>query len=167
MAKITLEHPIQEVHGAFTRKGIIHRQKKYRDEEGRIILEGQQEAYVIKHPRDFKKNPPKGAELAHQNRWREACHRAAQILQAGQADGLTDRQRIHRQINSIPDYYTPEEASALFAAFKARFQAQLPSLRGKHPDPQAPINPATGSAKRYVQLPAFIRAMIYSDLRGA
>ena len=32
MAEIKLEHPVREVHGAFTKKGIINRQKKYRDD---------------------------------------------------------------------------------------------------------------------------------------
>lgn len=165
MARIILEHPVREIHGAFTRKGIVNRQKKYRDESGRVIFEGRQEAYAIKHPRDFDKTPATGAELAHHNRWREACHRTTQILQSAQTGGMTDQQRFHRQFNNIPDYYTQKEAFALYSDFKARFQAQLPNTRGKHPDPQAPIDPKTGNGKRYSQLPSFIRAMIYNELK--
>ncbi len=167
MARIILEHPVREIHGAFTRKGIVNRQKKYRDESGRVISEGRQEAYAIRHPRDWKQTPATGAELAHHNRWREACHRTTQILQAARPDGLTDQQRFHRQFNHIPDYYTPEEALALYNDYRARFQAQLPNTRGKHPDPQAPIDPKTGIGKRYSQFPSFIRALIYLQLKSA
>ena len=67
MASVTLSHPFDEIHGALSKTDdIINRQKKYRNERGRVIMEGRQEAYVMKHPRDFKKNPPKGAELANQ-----------------------------------------------------------------------------------------------------
>ena len=37
MASVKLEHPVREIHGAFTKDGIINRQKKYRDEYGRVI----------------------------------------------------------------------------------------------------------------------------------
>ena len=68
MAEVILSHPFDEIHGALSKTDdIINRQKKYRDERGRIIMEGKQEAYVMKHPRDFKNNPPKGAELANQS----------------------------------------------------------------------------------------------------
>ena len=57
MAKVILSHPFDEIHGALGKnEKIINRQKKYRDDRGRIIMEGKQEAYVMKHPRDFKKN---------------------------------------------------------------------------------------------------------------
>lgn len=166
MARINLEHPVREIHGAFTRNGIINRRKTYRDSNGRIIHEGSQEAYTVRHPRDFKRNPPTGDELAHHNRWREACHRAAQILQSAQPDGLTDQQRFHRQINAIPDYYTLVEAQTLFADYRRRFEAQLPNTRGTHPDPDAPIDPLTGTGKRYAQFPTFLRAMLYHSLKS-
>ena len=175
MARVILSEPILEIHGAFTRKGIINRQKKYRDESGRVICEGCQEAYVIKHPRDWKQNPAKGDELAHHNRWREACLRTTQILQSAQPEGLTKQQLFHRQINNIPDYYTWEEAQALYAHFHERFIAQLPGCtyrpspdapaRRTKPDSQAPIDPITGKGKRYAQFPAFIRAMMYIELK--
>ena len=166
MALVILESPVAELHGALERKGIINRQKKYRDERGRVICEGRQEAYKVKNPRDWKKTPAKGAELAHHNRWREACLRTTQILQSAQPGGLTDQQIFHKQINHIPDFYTPEEALALYNDYRARFQAQLPNTRGKHPDPQAPIDPKTGTGKRYSQLPSFIRALIYLQLKS-
>ena len=72
MAKVNLTHPFAEIHGSIGKDKIINRQKKYRDERGRVIHEGIQEAYTVKHPRDYKKNPPKGAELTNFNRWTES-----------------------------------------------------------------------------------------------
>ena len=176
MALVILESPVAELHGALERKGIINRQKKYRDERGRVICEGRQEAYKVKNPRDWKKTPAKGAELAHHNRWREACLRTTQILQSTQPDGLTQQQIFHKQINHIPDFYTPEEAQALYAHYRERYLVQLPGstyrptpdapVRHTKPDSQAPIDPVTKSPKRYAQFPNFIRAMLYLELKA-
>ena len=73
MAIVTYEHPIHDISGAIEKHGIINRRKHYRDDNGKIIFEGKPEAYAVKHPRDFEKTPPQGEELAHHNRWREAC----------------------------------------------------------------------------------------------
>lgn len=166
MAHIILEHPFAEIHGSIAKNGIINRQKKYRDDRGRVIHEGKQEAYAITRPRDFKKTPKMGAELANHNLWKEACRRASQIVQAGQLGGPTEQQLFNRKIEQIPDYYTLEEAYILFKDFRRRFQAQLPNTPGKHPDYRAPIDPKTGQGKRYTQLPAFIRAIIYHTLKA-
>ena len=166
MAQITLNHPIAEIHGSLSkRSNIVNRQKKYRV-NGRVIHEGKQEAYSITRPRDFKKTPKQGAELANHNIWSEACRRTSQILQAGQPGGPTEQQLFSRKIDKIPDYYTLEEAQSLLSDFRQRFQAQLPNTRGKHPDPQAPLDPTTGQGKRYTQLPNFIRAIIYHTLKS-
>ncbi len=192
MASVVLSHPFDEIHGALSKTNdIINRQKKYRDERGRVIMEGKQEAYVMKHPRDFKKNPPKGAELANQTCWLEACRRASQILfiarldqlsanltpagqpitlspqdLAAQQEALLAKESFHRQLSRIPDYYTPEEARALLADYKTRYRAQLPNTRGTHPDPQAPIDPISGTGRRYSQFPAFLRAILYHTLKA-
>ena len=182
MAEIKLQIPFDEIHGAIEKHGIISRQKKYRDEKGRIIHEGKQEAYAVRHPRDFKKNPPQGEELKHHNRWREACHRTSQILAAGQPKSVkgtsqdpdltpeerqahAEVERVLKLTSHIPDYYTLEEALQLYNEYKARYTQQLPNIRGRHPDPQAPIDPLTNKPKRYLQFPAFIRAMIYQELK--
>ena len=166
MAKVILEHPIAEIHGSLSKHGdIINRQKKFRDDSGRVIHEGKQEAYVITRPRNFKTSPAKGAELANQLCWREACHRAAQILQAAQLEGPTEQQLFERKLNQVPEYYTLEEARVLVEDYRQRYQAQLTNTRGKHPDPKAPIDPKTGKGKQYAQFPAFIRAMIYHALK--
>lgn len=166
MAETTLLPPFAEIHGSLSkRSNIVNRQKKYRV-NGRVIHEGKQESYVISNPRDWKKTPAQGAELANQTCWQEACRRAAQILQAGRPDGPTKQQLFSRQINHIPDYYTLDEARTLFHDFRSRYESQLPNTRGKHPDPQAPIDPQTQRGKQYAQFPAFIRAMLYHQLKS-
>ena len=182
MARVKLQIPFDEIHGAIEKHGIISRQKKYRDEKGRVIFEGKQEAYAVRRPRDFKKDPPKGEELKHHNRWKEACHRTSQILQAGhpksikgtsqdpdltpeQRQSIAEVERVMKLTSHIPDYYTPEEVLQLYNDFKTRYEKQLPNVRGKHPDPQAPIDKSTRKPKRYLQLPAFIRAMLYTELK--
>ena len=165
MAEIKLEHPFAEIHGSIAKNGIVNRQKKYRDDRGRVIHEGKQESYAIQNPRDFKKTPKTGAELANHNLWSEACRRTAQILQASQPDGPTEQQLFERRISQIPDYYTLDEARTLLEDFRRRYEAQLPNTRGKHPDAQAPIDPKNGKGKQYAQFPAFIRAMLYHQLR--
>ena len=42
MADVKLQIPFDAIHGAIEKHGIISRQKKYRDEKGRIIHEGKQ-----------------------------------------------------------------------------------------------------------------------------
>ena len=111
------------------------------------------------------KTPAQGAELANQTTWQEACRRTAQILQTAQPDGPTEQQLFERRISQIPDYYTLEESRTLLEDFRRRYEAQQPNTRGKHPDAQAPIDPKTGKGKQYAQFPAFIRAMLYHQLR--
>lgn len=166
MAQITLNHPIAEIHGSLSkRSNIVNRQKKYRV-NGRVIHEGKQESYAIQNPRDWKKTPAQGAELANQTAWQEACRRAAQILQVTQPDGPTEQQLFERRINKIPNYYTLEEARTLLEDFRRRYEAQIPNTHGKHPDAQAPIDPHTGKGKQYAQFPAFIRTIIYYTLKS-
>ena len=58
----------------------VFRQKHARDANGAIIADMKPEAYVVQHPRDWKKKPAKGAEKAKQDRWAEACARTKAIL---------------------------------------------------------------------------------------
>lgn len=59
MAEVKLAHPFDEIHGALSKHDkVIFRQKKYRDERGRVIFEGKQEAYAVKHPRNYDQTPP-------------------------------------------------------------------------------------------------------------
>ena len=174
MAVAELEFPFAEIRGSIGKDGIVNRKKKYRDDKGRIIHEGKQEAYKIKHPRNFKKNPPSAAEQANMNWWTESCRRVAQInfayklqqLPAEEQEQELNKELYIRQSNHIPDYYSIEDAIALFADYKKRFNAQLPGIRGTHPDPQAPADPKTGLPKRYAQFPNFLRAILYQQLKS-
>ncbi len=162
MAQIKLEPTITEISGTISKKGIIYRRKKYRDSNGKIIHQGVQEAYVIRKPRNYKKNPPKGAELAHLQLFQEASQRTAQIMQAAQPPTTT---QTTQQLNNIPDYYTHEQALELYNHYKTRYLKQLPNKRGCHPDTQAPIDKKTNRPKRYARFDNFVRAMIYQQLK--
>lgn len=168
MAKVNLSTPFDEIRGALSKKDkIVNRRKTFRDDTGRVVQVGLQEAYAVKNPRNWKKNPPKGAELANITLWQEACKRASQILLYAQPDGPTELQLRVRQMNKVPDFYSAEEAQALVASYKERFNAQLPGVRGTHPDPFAPIDKTTLTGKRYIQFPAFLRAMIFHELKSS
>ena len=175
MAVAELEYPFAEIRGSIGKDGIVNRKKKYRDDKGRIIHEGKQEAYKIKHPRNFKKNPPSAAEQANMNWWTESCRRVAQInfayklqqLPAEEQEQELNKELYIRQSNHIPDYYSIEDAIALFAEYKKRYNAQLPGIRDTHPDPQAPADPKTGLPKRYAQFPNFLRAILYQQLKSS
>ena len=148
MRNVQLDFPFAELHGAVEKKGAVNRQKKYRDAQGRILKKGKQEIYHIANPRDFNTHPQTSAERAHHERFSEASHRATAILHA-EDESLTPNAELLRQL----------------ADFKARFNAQLKTTRGSKPDPDAPIDPKTGKPKRYIQLPAFIRSIIYNQLK--
>ena len=83
-------------------------------------------------------NPPKGAELQHLNLFTEAVNRTKALLQ------------------------DPEQLSA----WQKRFNKQLPNTRGKRPDPHVPIDPKIKRPKRYIQLPAFIKGIIFHQLKA-
>jgi hypothetical protein len=162
MATTILEHPVREIHGALERKGIINRMKKYRSEDGRIIHEGVQESYAVRNPRDYKKNPPQGAELAHLNMFRQACWLTKEILDADKPEETPTVSILPQR----PNFLTKEEAQALLADYRKRYQAQLPSTRGTRPDPQAPIDKNTHAPKRFFRLDNFIRSMVYQSLKN-
>ena len=162
MATTILEHPVREIYGALERKGIINRMKKYRADDGRIIHEGVQESYAVRNPRDYKKNPPKGAELAHINLFRQACLMTKEILDAEKPEETP----VVVILPQRPKYLTKEEAQALLADYRKRYRAQLPSTRGTRPDPQAPIDKNTHAPKRYFRLDNFIHSMVYQTLKA-
>ncbi len=150
MALAKLKNPFESIQGALTPKGIVHRRKIYRNAKGKIVAKGKQEAYSIENPRDYAANPPKGAELANINRWREASHRAAQLMMMERLDAdIPEQQRKAYECNHIPIYYTWQQAKPIIKDFHARFDAQF----------------KPGATKCYVQFPAFLRAMIYKDLK--
>ncbi|MBO5817116.1 MAG: hypothetical protein J6R26_04120 [Paludibacteraceae bacterium] len=81
MATPTYIAPIDGMRGKLNKKDkTVFRQKHARDANGAIIADMKPEAYVVQHPRDWKKKPAKGAEKAKQDRWAEACARTKAIL---------------------------------------------------------------------------------------
>ena len=163
MATTILEHPVREIHGALERKGIINRMKKYRSEDGRIIHEGVQESYAVRNPRDYKKNPPQGAELAHLNMFRQACWLTKEILDADKPEETPTVSVLSQR----PKFLTKEEAQTLLSDYRKRYRAQLPSTRGTRPDPQAPIDKNTHAPKLFFRLDNFIRSMVYQSLKAS
>ena len=79
MARTETDYPIKELHGAVEKKGIVHRQKTFRDADGNIIAQGVKESYKPRK-RDFKKKPAGPGELAQQQRWAAACRMAKEQL---------------------------------------------------------------------------------------
>ena len=127
MARIEFNAAIERIRGAMSKNGLIARQKIYRNESGRITGYGRPEAYFIANPRDFKRNPMRGKELAYHDLWREVC------LQA--KNELADAEKR--------------------AVWQERFDAQSWSVKGSRPDSMAPVDKSTGAPKRYPQLPAW------------
>ena len=73
--------PVECITGKFNKKDkTVFRQKIARDSDGRVICPMQKEVYVVQHPRDWKKQPAKGAEKLKQDRWAEASAKTKQIL---------------------------------------------------------------------------------------
>ena len=166
MAKIDLHAAFERVRGKLNRRdNIILRQKKYRADNGKVINYGSQEAYEILNPRDYKKNPPKGAELRNITSFADASRLTTLIIQSGK---FTDE-----ELAAMPDDLRAqtEDLRRQLAQFKTRFNAQLTT-----PDPQAPVltktdpqynpNSAKLQRRRYRTLNTFIRAMLLQSIRS-
>lgn len=81
MAEAILEGSIESFHGKLGKKtNIVYRRKSPSVRRKRAIEEGPQEAYIVTHPRDWTKTPPRGAELETMNRFREACRLTSEQL---------------------------------------------------------------------------------------
>ena len=165
MSQAKLESPVAELHGKYSKDGTIFRQKKYRSETGAVLHTCVQEAYVVDFPRDFKKNPPKGAELANMKRFGEAHRRSLVLLKAGK---LTPD-----ELAALPDAERAitEQLREQLAAYKVRFEKQFKGA----PDSQAPLlsksspdynpNSSKPQRRRYYSLASFLRAMISMELK--
>ncbi len=165
MSRAKLESPVAELHGKYTTDGTIFRQKKYRSSTGAVLHTCVQEAYKVENPRNFKKKPPKGAELANMNRFGEAHRRSLALINAGK---LTPE-----ELTALPaeERAAAEALRAQLAVYQLRFEKQLSGS----PDPQAPLlpksspdyNPNTSKPqhRRYYSLPTFLRAIISMELK--
>lgn len=81
MARSEFEMPLESIHGKLGKKSkLIFRRKTARNANRHALYDCVQEIYVIERPRDRKRNPPQGAELASINRFREACRLTTEQL---------------------------------------------------------------------------------------
>lgn len=81
MANYTPIAPVDYVSGKLNKKDkTVFRQKFARDSRGAVIRPMKKEVYVIQNPRDWKKNPAKGAEKLKQDRWSQASAQTKAIL---------------------------------------------------------------------------------------
>ena len=98
MAKSNLIFPVDTLRGKITKKSkTVFRRKAVYDENGNVIAQYAQESYVVEHPRDWKKNPPKGAEKQRLDNWTTACQRAKAELR-DEALAAQWRQRFEAQL---------------------------------------------------------------------
>lgn len=98
MSHISLEVPFDTMRGKLGQNSkIVFRRKKAHNENGYPIYDCKQEAYVVNKPRDRKKNPPVGNELAHLNLFREACRITAIQLNNPETRHVWE-QRFHAQL---------------------------------------------------------------------
>lgn len=163
MTQIKFYAPVKEMNGEFEKgSGIIMRKKKYRAPNGKVLKEGVQESYKLVNPRDYEKNPPKGAELANIQLFSESKRQASEIINSGK---VTDEELAAM----TPDNRQKTlELRAELENFKMRFYAQF-----KRPDPEAPYEkkPEPGSMKlrqkQYSKLDNFIQAIIRQKLENA
>lgn len=80
MAEITFIAPVETIKGKLhNRDKTIFRRKRVFDANGHVIGQLAQEAYIVKNPRDWKRNPPKGAEKQRIDNWAKACQQASVI----------------------------------------------------------------------------------------
>jgi hypothetical protein len=98
MAQSDLIYPLDSLHGKISKKSkTVFRRKAVYDENGNVIAQYAQESYVVEHPRDWKKNPPKGAEKQRLDNWTTACQRAKAELR-DEASAAQWRQRFEAQL---------------------------------------------------------------------
>ena len=142
MATFKPSDPIDELHGKLG--GVVHRQKKFRAPNGKVIAEAKKEVFKVQKPRDRKKKPPKGAELESINRFQEAQLFTSEV------------------INSVKPGSNPTpEQIARYEDFNNRYLSQLDGPA----DPEAPIDPKTHAPKHYFTLRAFISGIRMQQLK--
>jgi hypothetical protein len=161
MSQIEFYDPVKTIRGKFEKDSkIIMRRKMYRAVTGAVLKEGVQESYVIVNPRDYEKNPPKGAELANINLFSESKRLASEIINSEKVtdDELAamtsdERAQVIELRNQLDNY-------------RKRFYAQF-----KRPDSEAPLekkpdpNSTILRRKQYVKLDNFIQAIIREKLK--
>ena len=96
--------PVDYMSGKANKKDkTVFRQKFAHDSKGAVICPMRREVYVIQNPRDWKKNPAKGAEKQKQDRWAEVCAKTKAILDDPEQRAMW-QQRWQAQLkNAEPD----------------------------------------------------------------
>ncbi len=111
MAEVILEGAFESLHGKLSKKSdIVFRQKSPKVRSKRTIRKGPQEAYTITRPRDWKKNPPQGAELEKINRFREACRLTSEQLNNPKTRAYWE-QRFQNQLH-YSELNTPDDSTS-------------------------------------------------------
>ncbi len=136
MAIVKYNDLVEEVHGA-TSPRRIHRKKTFRDARGKIIGKAKSETFDVTHPRNWKRKPAEGDELANQKSWGKAAFLTQALLNTDEG----------------------------YAYLNQRFTNQLPSTRGSHPDPLASFDTHKQTFKRYMRFDAYCRAIIRNLLK--
>ena len=145
MAKIEFNVAIDNVTGALdSEHKLVCRRKHIRDTNGIVVYTCKPEAYMVQNKRDYTYKPPKGAELAHLQRFGNAAKQTTALLHA----------------YKFPNTATPEQLE-LIEQFRRRFQAQINGPA----DLQAPLD-SEGHPKHYYRFDNFVRAMIYQELKN-
>lgn len=136
MARAEYSPIVTDLRGA-SAPGKIHRQKIFRDAKGRIIGRAKNEYFEVEHPRNWKRKPAQGDELANQKSWGKAIYLTQALLNMDEG----------------------------YAYLYQRFTNQLPTTRGSHPDPLASFDTHKQTYKRYMRFDAYCRAIIRNLLK--
>ena len=104
MAEVSFIAPVAKIEGKLNQKDkTVFRKKVARDNQGRVIAEMKQEVYVVQHPRDWERNPAKGAEKLKQDSWKDACAKTKAILDDPEQRALWQEQWQAQLKKAEPD----------------------------------------------------------------
>ncbi len=100
MARVTLSYPIDTLHGQLSHhERIIFRQKYAYSPTGSRLRAYAPESYVIANPRDWKRHPAHGNELANMQRFSEANRLTKQALASDSPTRAEWQQRWEAQLH--------------------------------------------------------------------
>ena len=104
MANYQTIAPVEGITGKLNKKDkTVFRQKFAYDSNGRVICPMKKEVYVVRNPRDWNKNPAKGAEKEKLDRWAEACAQTKAILDDPALRSLWEQQWQAQLKKAEPD----------------------------------------------------------------
>lgn len=141
MARIYHQPQVEKIIGAHSKNGLIERQKHFRDYEGNVTKVGAPEGYILTKPRNYKYNPPVGAELANQQAFGDTSRLVPEFIDAWK--------------NNTP---LPPAKQTFLDRVKVRFRKQL---NGK-PDPVASKD-KDGNYIIYARPDNFLRVVLLKE----